>query len=323
MTRYLLRRIVQMIPLLIGISILAFLIIRLAPGDPTSVYIDPNKPPPSADDLARLRADLGLDEPVPVQYVRWLGNAVQGDLGFSLSGRRPVTEEIGERLPNTALLGLASLLLTMVISIPVGIFSAVYRYSMADYVVTLLSFIGLSVPSFVVALFLIQLFAVELGWLPSTGMHNVREQYTGWREARDVAEHLVLPAAALSLASIARWARYQRSSLLDVLNQDYIRTARAKGVRERGILGVHALRNSLLPMITLGGLSIPQLVSGAFIIEYVFGWPGMGRLAVNAALRRDYPVIMGVTMVSAVFIILGNFLADVAYHWADPRIRYE
>ena len=323
MTRFLMRRIVQMIPLLLGLSILSFLIIRLAPGDPTVVYIDPNKPPPSAEDLARLRSDLGIDDPLPVQYVRWLSNAAQGDLGFSLSGRRPVTEEIGERLPNTLLLGLVSLLLTVVLSIPVGILSAVYRYTVLDYVITLWSFIGLCVPGFVVALFLIQVFAVEFRWLPSTGMRNVREDYEGWRATRDVAEHLILPAIALSAASIARWARYQRSSLLDVLTQDYIRTARAKGVHERGVLRVHALRNALLPMLTLGGLSIPQLVSGAFIIEYVFGWPGMGRLAVNAALRRDYPVIMGVTMISAFFIILGNFLADVAYHWADPRIRYE
>ncbi len=323
MTRFLIRRIVQTIPLLIGISILAFLIIRLAPGDPTVVYIDPTKPPPSAEDLARLRAELGFDDPVPVQYVRWLGNALQGDLGFSLSARRPVTDEIGERLPNTALLGFTSLALTVILAIPVGILSAVYRYTLFDYAITVASFIGLSVPGFVVALFLIQVFAVELGWLPSTGMHDVRESYEGWRAVRDVGEHLVLPTIALSAASIARWARYQRSSLLDVLTQDYIRTARAKGARERRVLRVHALRNALLPMITIGGLSIPQLVSGAFIIEFVFGWPGMGRLAVNAALRRDYPVIMGVTMISAVFIVLGNFLADLAYHWADPRIRYE
>lgn len=323
MRRFLVRRILQMIPLLIGISFLSFLIMQLAPGDPTVVYIDPNKPPPSQEDLARLRTELGMDDPLPIQYAHWLRNAVQGDLGFSLSGRRPVTDEIGERLPNTLLLGLASLVLTIVVSIPVGIASAVYRYTVFDYVITLISFIGLSVPGFVVALFLIQFFAVEQRWLPSTGMRDVREDYEGWDAIRDVARHLILPALALSAASIARWARYQRSSLLEVLNQDYIRTARAKGARERRVLQVHALRNALLPMITLGGLSIPQLVSGAFIIEYVFGWPGMGRLAVNAALRRDYPIIMGVTMVSAIFIIIGNFLADLAYHWADPRIRYE
>ncbi len=260
---------------------------------------------------------------MPVQYVHWLENVLKGDLGFSLSGRRPVLDEIGERLPNTLLLGLAALMLTAAISIPVGVLSAVARYSFLDYLVTLLSFLGLSIPGFVIALFLIQVFAVQLGWLPTTGMRNVREEYEGWRATLDVLEHLILPTIALSLASIARWARYQRSSLLDVLSQDYIRTARAKGLSERIVMASHALRNALLPMITLMGLSIPSLVSGAFIIEYVFGWPGMGRLAVNAALRRDYPVIMGVTMISAIFIVLGNFLADIAYHWADPRIRYD
>lgn len=323
MTRFVVRRLLQMIPLLIGISILAFLIIRLAPGDPTMVYIDPNKPPPSSEDLERLREQLGLNDPVPVQYVHWLENVLKGDLGFSLSGRRPVLDEIGERLPNTLLLGLAALMLTAVVSIPIGVLSAVARYSFLDYLVTLLSFLGLSIPGFVIALFLIQVFAVQLGWLPTTGMRDVREAYEGWRATLDVLEHLILPTIALSLASIARWARYQRSSLLDVLSQDYIRTARAKGLSEWIVMASHALRNALLPMITLMGLSIPSLVSGAFIIEYVFGWPGMGRLAVNAALRRDYPVIMGVTMISAIFIVLGNFLADIAYHWADPRIRYD
>lgn len=323
MTRFIVRRLLQMIPLLIGISILVFLLIRLAPGDPTMVYIDPNKPPPSAADLERLREQLGLNDPLPIQYLHWMENLLQGDLGFSLSGRRPVLTEISERLPNTLLLGFAALLITAVVSIPIGILSAVARYSFLDYLVTLLSFLGLSIPGFVIALFLIQVFAVQLGWLPTTGMRNVREDYEGWRATVDVLEHLILPTIALSLASVARWARYQRSSLLDVLSQDYIRTARAKGLRERIVLGQHALRNALLPMITLVGLSIPMLVSGAFIIEYVFGWPGMGRLAVNAALRRDYPVIMGVTMISAIFIVLGNFLADIAYHWVDPRIRYD
>lgn len=322
MILYLIRRIVQMIPLLIGISILSFGIIRSAPGDPTGVYIDPNKPPPSKEDLARLRSDLGLDDPLPVQYWQWLENAVRGDFGFSLSARRPVEEEILDRLPNTLLLGGASLLVTIFLSIPIGILSAVYRYTLLDYLVTFISFVGLSVPGFIVALFIIQVFGVELGWLPITGMRNVREEYEGWAKVRDVGEHLILPTVALSAASLARWVRYQRSSLLDTLSQDYIRTARAKGARERRVLFLHALRNAILPMITLIGLSIPNLVSGAFIIEFVFGWPGMGLLAVNAALKRDYPIIMGVTMLSAIFIVLGNFVADVAYHWADPRIRY-
>lgn len=323
MAYYLIRRILQMIPLLIGISILSFVIIRSAPGDPTVVYIDPNKPPPSKEDLAKLRADLGLDKPLPIQYLNWLEDAVQGDLGFSLSAHRPVTDEIIDRLPNTLLLGTTSLATTILLSIPIGILSAVYRYSFLDYLITFLSFVGLSIPGFIVALFIIQIFGVELRWLPTTGMRNVREEYEGWREMQDVAEHLILPTLALSATSLARWVRYQRSSMLDAMSQDYIRTARAKGARERRVMFLHALRNAILPMITLIGLSIPNLVSGAFIIEFVFGWPGMGLLAVNAALRRDYPIIMGVTMLGAIFIVLGNFVADVAYHWADPRIRYD
>ncbi len=323
MTNYLIRRVLQMIPLLIGISILSFAVIRSAPGDPTVVYIDPNKPPPSKEDMARLRADLGLDKPLPIQYLNWLEDAVQGDLGFSLSARRPVTDEIVDRLPNTLILGLSSLVMTVLLSIPIGIISAVYRYTLLDYLITFLSFVGLSIPGFIVALFIIQIFGVEMMWLPTTGMRNVREEYTGWREVQDVGEHLILPTLALSAASLGRWVRYQRSSMLDAMGQDYIRTARAKGARERRVMFRHALRNAILPMITLIGLSIPNLVSGAFIIEFVFGWPGMGLLAVNAALRRDYPVIMGVTMLGAIFIVLGNFIADLAYHWADPRIRYD
>lgn len=323
MSRYLIRRLLQMIPLLIGISILSFAIIRSAPGDPTVVYIDPNKPPPSKEDLAKLRADLGLDQPVPIQYFNWLEDAVQGDLGFSLSARRPVTDEILDRLPNTMILGASSLLVTILLSIPIGILSAVYRYTFLDYFITFLSFVGLSIPGFIVALFVIQIFGVELRWLPTTGMRDVREEYEGWAEVKDVGKHLILPTLALSAASLARWVRYQRSSMLDAMSQDYIRTARAKGARERRVMFVHALRNAILPMITLIGLSIPNLVSGAFIVEFVFGWPGMGLLAVNAALKRDYPIIMGVTMLAAIFIVIGNFVADIAYHMADPRIDYE
>jgi peptide/nickel transport system permease protein len=308
---------------LIAISIVSFLIIKAAPGDPTMVYIDPNKPPPSAEDLARLRAELGLDQPVHVQYLRWLGNVLKGDLGFSLSARRPVAEEIGDRLPATLLLGLTSLIVALVVSIPIGVVSAVRRYSLLDYVITTLSFIGISLPGFFLALLLMQIFAVQFRLLPTTGMRNVREDYQGLQAALDVGRHLILPTIALSTASLARWVRYQRSSLLDVLSQDYIRTARAKGIRDHHVLRVHALRNALIPMVTLVGLSVPQLVSGSFIIEFVFGWPGMGLLGVNAALKRDFPIIMGVTMLSAIFIVLGNFLADVTYHWVDPRIRYE
>ncbi|MBA3871996.1 MAG: ABC transporter permease, partial [Anaerolineae bacterium] len=287
------------------------------------VYIDPNKPPPSAQDMARLRSQLGLDQPIPVQYVRWLGGALQGDLGFSLTGRRAVSLEIADRLPATILLGMSSLLVALVLSIPIALFSAIRRYTWGDYLITTLSFIGLSMPGFFIALLLMQIFSVQWRWLPTTGMHNVRESYKGIQAAIDVGQHLLLPTIALAAASLARWVRYERSSILDVLSQDYIRTARAKGMTEGRILRVHALRNALTPLVTLIGLSIPQLVSGSFIIEFVFGWPGLGLLAVNAALKRDFPIIMGVTMLSALFIVLGNFFADLAYHFIDPRIRYE
>lgn len=323
MTTFLLRRTLQMIPLLLGISVLAFLIVKATPGDQTMVYIDPNRPPPSAEDMARIRAELGLDQPLPVQYVRWLGDVLQGDLGFSLSGRRAVSAEIGDRLPATLLLGVSSLLFALVLAIPVGILSAVRRYTMLDYAITFLAFVGISMPGFFLALLLMQVFSVQLGWLPTTGIRDVRESYTGMAAVLDIGRHLVLPTVALGTASLARWVRYQRSSVLDVLAQDYIRTARAKGVRENRVMRIHALRNALLPMVTLIGLSIPQIVSGSFVIEFVFGWPGLGLLGINAALKRDFPVIMGVTMLTALFIVIGNLLADIAYHWIDPRIRYD
>lgn len=321
-TTFIIRRILQMIPLLLGVSIASFLIVKATPGDQTMVYVDPNKPPPSAEDMARLRARLGLDDSLSVQYVRWLEGVLQGDLGFSIASRRPVATEISDRMPATVLLGTTSLLIAVVFSIPIGVFSAVRRYTKVDYLITTLSFIGVSMPGFFLALLLMQIFAVQLKLLPTTGMRNVRESYEGAAAAADIARHLVLPSIALGMASLARWVRYQRSSVLEVLSQDYIRTAHAKGLGERRVLLTHALRNSLLPMVTLLGLSIPQLVSGSFIIEFVFGWPGLGLLGVNAALKRDFPTIMAVTMLSAVFIVIGNFIADVAYHWVDPRIRY-
>lgn len=323
MSAYLLRRLLQMIPTLIGISLIAFLIVKATPGDQTMVYVDPNRPPPSAEDLARIREDLGLDQPLHIQYVRWLGDVVTGDLGFSLSGRRAVSDEIIDRLPATLLLGSTALILSIVVAIPIGIFSAVRRYTVPDYIITTLSFIGLSLPGFFLALILMQIFSVNLRWLPTTGIRNVRENYEGMQAVMDTARHLILPAIALSAASIARWVRYQRSAIIEVLDQDYIRTARAKGLRERTTLVSHALRNALLPMVTLIGLSISQLVSGSFVIEFVFGWPGLGLLGVNAALRRDFPVIMGVTMLTATFVVVGNFVTDIAYAYIDPRIRYE
>ncbi len=322
MTRYIIRRLIQAVPLLIAISVIVFAIVEIAPGDPAQMYVDPEK---GADPeyIAQVRRSLGLDQPVYVRYVSWLAKTLQGDFGFSFRTRRPVALEIGDRLPNTLLLGGVALVMSILIAVPIGIISALKRYTLIDYILSTLALVGISVPVFWVALVLLQVFAIHLNWLPGVGMRSVRVQYEGFEATLDVIRHMILPATVLSLAQTASWSRYQRSSLLEVLGQDYIRTARAKGARERRVIGLHALRNALIPMVTLIGLSVPSIVTGAFITETIFGWPGMGRLGVESINGRDYPIIMAVTMLSAVLIVVGNLLADIAYAWVDPRIRYD
>ncbi len=322
MIRYIVRRLLQAIPLLLAISVIVFILIEAVPGDASQMYMDPEKGTDPAY-LEQVRKSLGLDQPFYVRYAAWLVKTIQGDMGFSFRNRRPVSLEIGDRLPNTLLLGGVSLLVSLVVAIPIGIISALKRYTLIDYVLSTLALVGISVPIFWVALLLLQIFSIQLGWLPAVGMHSVRQTYTGWAAVMDVVQHMILPVIVLSVAQMASWSRYQRSSLLEVLGQDYIRTARAKGLRERGVIGKHALRNALIPIVTLVGLSVPTIVTGAFITETIFSWPGMGRLGVEAVNGRDYPVIMAVTMLSAVLIILGNLFADIAYAWVDPRIHYE
>lgn len=322
MSRYLLRRLLQAIPLLLIISVLVFLIVELAPGDAAQMYIDPNKGTDPAY-IERVRLSLGLEQPVYVRYLGWLQQTVSGDLGFSFRTRRPVALEVGDRLPNTLLLGGISLLISFVIAVPIGAISALKRYTLIDYLLSTVALAGVSVPIFWIALLLVQVFAIQLDWLPATGMRSVRETYTGAQAGIDVLKHMILPTITLSLAQIAGWSRYQRSALLEVLGQDYIRTARGKGLTERRVLVLHALRNSLIPMVTLIGISVPTVVTGAFITETIFSWPGIGRLGVDAVRGRDYPVIMAVTMMSALMIVIGNLIADLAYAWVDPRIRYE
>lgn len=322
MTKYLIRRLIQAIPLLLVISVLTFAIIEIAPGDASQMYINPER---GADPeyLAQVRASLGLDQPVYLRYFSWLTTTLSGDFGFSLRTRRPVVQEVGDRLPNTLLLSGTALVLSFVIAVPIGVISAVKRYTWVDYLLSTLALVGISVPIFWAALLLLQIFAIQLGWFPASGMVSVRDSFTGARAALDVLHHLILPAIVLSLAQVASWSRYQRSALLDVLDQDYIRTAQGKGLPQRRIMIVHALRNALIPMITLVGISIPSVITGAYITETIFSWPGIGRLGVTAVSGRDYPVIMAVTMLSALLIVFGNLLADIAYAWADPRIRYD
>jgi len=301
MKKYFLRRLLQLIPLLIGISLISFFVMHLAPGDPTSLFIDPNVRP---EELARVRANWGLDQPVYIQYFLWLKNAFLLDFGKSYTTGQPVINEIAERLPITLMLMIPSYILTLLICIPVGVISAVRKNGWFDNVFTVLSFAGMAIPTFWLGLMLMLVFSVKLHWLPAVG-------------------NIWLPLITMTIGSLAGLTRYQRAAMLEVLTQDFIRTARAKGLPERIVIFKHALRNALIPIVTILGLSLPDLFGGAFIIETIFAWPGMGRLGVQSIFQRNYPVIMGIVMFSALLIVLGNLLADLAYAWVDPRIRYE
>lgn len=312
MTRYVLTRVAQSVFLLWLVTVATFLLIQQAPGGP-AVLADPTLTRQGAEDLART---LGLSEPVHQQYGSWMGRVAQGDLGRSFNHSRPVTQLIAERLPNTLILGSAALVLALVVGIPLGIVSAVKRNSWLDYTATVVTLFNLSIPAFWFGIMLIIVFAVFLGWLPSGGMRTVGESGTV-----DLLRHLVMPAVVASGFMMARVARYVRSSMLDVLGEDYVRTARANGLREWRIMLFHALRNALLPVVTVIGLTLPQLFAGAAITETVFAWPGLGRLGVEAAANADYPLIMGITLVVAVMVIVANLVTDLSYGWIDPRVR--
>ncbi|MGC8780679.1 MAG: ABC transporter permease [Anaerolineae bacterium] len=316
MTKYILRRLLIAIPVLFGVTVIAYFIMTLAPGDAVDMLIDPGLSP---EDIALKKQALGLDQPVVVQYVRWLGQLAQGNLGYSFNNRRPVTERIGERLGSTLTLAFSALFFSYLIAIPIGVLAAVRQYSIWDYIATVFSFLGVSVPSFFFGLLLIYFFALKLDWFPTGGTHTIGAPFS----LADRISHLILPMTVLSLQNIGAVMRYTRSSMLDVIHQDYIRAARAKGLQERVVLFRHALRNALIPVITLAGLQFPFLLGGAIITEQIFNWPGMGRLAVEAITQRDYPTIMGINLLAAVMVIIGNLLADVMYGVVDPRIRYE
>lgn len=316
MTKYILRRLLIAIPVLFGVTVIAYFIMTLAPGDAVDMLVDPGLSP---QDIALKKQALGLDQPVFVQYVKWLGQLAQGNLGYSFNNRRPVTERIGERLGSTLMLAFSALFFSYLLAIPIGVLAAVRQYSVWDYIATVFSFLGVSVPSFFFGLLLIYFFALKLDWFPTGGTHTIGAPFS----LADRLSHLILPMTVLSLQNIGAVMRYTRSSMLDVIHQDYIRAARAKGLQERVVLFRHALRNALIPVITLAGLQFPFLLGGAIITEQIFNWPGMGRLAVEAITQRDYPTIMGINLLAAVMVIIGNLLADVMYGVVDPRIRYE
>ena len=322
MRQYLLSRVLAIVPLLLGVMLVSFLIMTLAPGDPVAAYLTPETGINNPEVVAAIRKSLGLDQPLPIRFLLWLGNTLRGNLGYSFVSRRLVTVEIGSRIFNSLLLAIVSLILSLILGVLVGIHSALNQYKWSDYLATVLAFIGISLPGFWFAMMLILLFTARLQWLPSVGMTNPSATPGTLNYFVDVIKHMIMPVTVLSLSSTGRWARYMRSSMLEVVRQDYMRTARSKGLLERVVIYRHGFRNALIPIVTLLGMSIPNLISGSFVIESVFGWPGMGRLGVNAIFSRDYQVVMGVTLFSSILVMIGNFLADVTYAVVDPRIRY-
>lgn len=306
-----------MAPLMVGISIVVFALIQAAPGGPEAALLSSGRfVDPSVVEAYRIK--LGVDQPVPVQYLRWAATALTGDLGVSYATTRPVVRMIGERLPATLELMASAFLLAAFLAAAIGLASALRPHSWIDLVGTGSSFVGIAMPVFWLALILQLAFAVELGWLPVSGTHTV-----GTASLRDHLAHLLLPTIVLASRYVASWSRYFRASLISALESDYVRTARAQGLSETRVLCVHAVRNALVPVVSVMALTLADLVSGAVITETVFAWPGIGRLFVQAMFARDYPVLMGVLLMGSATVIVFNLVADVAYGLLDPRIRYE
>jgi len=320
--RYILRRLMIMVPLLIGITIICFAVIHIAPGSPTDLQTQMN-PRASAEAKERLRAMYDLDKPLYQQYLLWVGRLARLDMGISFSqDHRPVADKILERIPITITLNLLSIALIMSVAIPIGILSAVRQNSLFDRLAGLFVFVGYSIPSFWLGLLLMIFFGNYLGWLPISGIRSLNAEYLSPPQAfLDLISHLVLPVFLLAFSGLAGLSRYMRSNMLEVIRQDYITTARAKGLSERTVIFKHALRNALLPVITILGLSIPELIGGSVIFESIFVIPGMGQLFYGSVMARDYPVIMGILVIGAVLTLLGNLIADISYALADPRIR--
>ena len=322
MSHYLLRRLLLMIPLLIGITLISFTVIHLAPGEPTDLQTQMN-PQASGDLQARLHKNYGLDKPLHQQYLLWLQRLVKLDFGDSFAqDNRPVRDKIAERLPVTITLNLLSLATILLVALPLGVISAVRRNSLFDRATTVLVFTGFAMPSFWLALLLMDWFCVRLGWLPVSGLKSLGYEYLSFSgQIFDRISHLLLPVFIAAIGGLAGFSRYMRSNMLEVIRQDYIMTARAKGLSEGVVIYKHALRNALLPVITILGLSVPGLIGGSVIFETIFAIPGMGKLFYDGVMMRDYPLIMGVLVIGAVLTLVGNLLADLSYALADPRIR--
>ncbi|OBY77111.1 peptide permease [Paenibacillus sp. KS1] len=313
MQKYILRRVLQAVPLLWFISIVSFALIKLAPGDPVLSFVTPNM---NAEDVERIRHDLGLTEPIIVQYWNWLKNVFSGDLGYSLMSHRPVTELILERLPATIGLMGSAMLISLLISVPLSMYAASRKNRLSDRGLSLLSYIGISIPSFWFGIMLIYIFALKLNLLPSMGMRTI-----GVDSALDILKHGILPCTVLTFMNVSVYMRYIRSHTISQLEEDYVQIQYAYGATRGTVLRRHVLKNVLLPVITILGMSFPELIAGAFITESVFSWPGMGALGITSVFQLDYPVIMGITMISSVMLVVGNLVADLLYGVVDPRIK--
>ncbi|MCL4238802.1 MAG: ABC transporter permease [Anaerolineae bacterium] len=333
MTKYLARRLIESIPVIIGVSVLVFMLLHLIPGDPATTILGERATP---ENVEALRERLGLNKPLYKQYFIWAGNMLQGDLGYTVRGNIPVANEISSRFPATIELALAALIVAVIVGVPIGILSAIKRNSILDTASMFGALFGVSIPIFVLGLLLIFLIGVELQWLPFvgrldnsvrfervTGLHLVDALLAGNLSGfKNALEHLILPAITLATIPLAIIARITRSAMLEVLNQDYIRTARAKGMRERNVVMQHAFRNAMLPVVTIIGLQLGRLLSGAVLTETIYSWPGVGKWLFDSIIARDYPIVQSMTLVIALIFIAVNLFVDLLYALIDPRIRY-
>lgn len=314
MLKYIIKRILIAIPVLIGITILDYAIMSLA-GSPLEMMLGPKTTEAALEAKA---IQLGLNKPFYVQYFIWLKNVLQGNLGYSIKSYQPVSQIISSHLGPTLLLTGTSMLVGLAVAIPIGIYSAIHRYTKRDYTLVTVSFFGTSIPSFFLALIFIYLFTVKMGWLPSSGMRTTGGD-GGWI---DLVKHMIMPVLVLAISIAGSNTRYVRSAVLEILQKDYVRTAKSKGIGRFLTINKHALRNALIPIITVIGMQIPALFGGAVIIEQVFSWPGLGLITMNAIMSRDYPVIMGVALLTAVVVLIANLITDIIYAMVDPTIQY-
>lgn len=313
MVKMILKRLAQSIPMIITISIVSFLLIRVAPGDPVRALVTPES---SFEDIERIREAMGLNDNYLVQYARWAKAVLQGDFGYSFSNHRPVLEQIVERLPQTLGLMVSALIISLVIGTIIGIISAMNNGGVFDKIFTFLSYVGISIPSFWFAMILIHILSLKLGWLPSIGMRTL-----GVETTTDLIKHSIMPVLTLSISDTATISRYVRARVVSELKEDYVMTEKAQGFSKTDLFFKSILKNSLLPIITILGMGLPRLISGAFITESIFGWPGLGQLGMNAIFKYDYPLIMATTMFASLLLIFGNLLSDILYMIVDPRIK--